>query len=184
MEFPARFLDKISPEPNTGCWLWTAQTSIDGYARFAFRGGQLGHRFAYEVANGAIPGDLQIDHLCRQRCCVNPDHLEAVTQKENMRRGLKGALTTHCPHGHEYTPENTTDNGRGGRVCRECKRIDGKRRNTGRPLGGAVREFCKRGHLLAVTARVNIRTGKRQCGACATDLQRARRRTRRAGGQA
>jgi hypothetical protein len=81
---------------------------------------------AYEWLVGPIPDGFQIDHLCRVRNCVAPDHLEAVTQQENLRRGEAGAnnkIKTHCPHGHEYTPENTLVNRSGSRVCVICKRV-------------------------------------------------------------
>lgn len=175
MELPERFQSKFVPEPNTGCWLWTANTSRDGYGKFSYKGGQLAHRFAYEVVKGPIPDGLRIDHLCRQRCCVNPDHLEAVTHRENCIRGLRGMLTTHCPHGHEYTPENTTHNSKGGRVCRECKRIDGQRRTAARRKNLPRPTHCARGHEYAVHAY--LYRGKRYCRVCAGIAQRARRLT-------
>jgi hypothetical protein len=75
------------PEPNSGCWLWTGAVSSEGYAVFEVAGKQVrAHRFSYERYRGKIPGDLTIDHLCRVRCCVNPNHLEVVTIQENIRR--------------------------------------------------------------------------------------------------
>ncbi len=106
-----------------GCWLWTgARASGTGYAHFGLAGGRTlsAHRFSYEHHIGPIPDGLVIDHLCRVRHCVNPDHLEAVTQAENVRRAL--GQITHCVHGHEYTPENTYVAKNGRRTCKECKR--------------------------------------------------------------
>jgi hypothetical protein len=77
------------------------------------------HRYIYELFSGPIPVGLVLDHLCRVRHCVNPEHLEPVTIAENVRRGLKGRMVTHCPKGHEYTPENTYTYNR--RECRRCK---------------------------------------------------------------
>jgi hypothetical protein len=82
---------------------------------------RLAHRVAYEHWCAPIGSGREIDHLCRNRACVNPNHLEAVSHRENVRRGLRGALTTHCAQGHEYTPENTARY-RGHRACRACNR--------------------------------------------------------------
>ncbi|MGI9402887.1 MAG: HNH endonuclease signature motif containing protein [Hyphomicrobium sp.] len=116
----------VSPEPNSGCWLWTGACNRDGYAQFALNGARNGgHRFSYELFVGPIPEGLQIDHLCRVRCCVNPAHLEPVTQRENARRGNVGQNNkskTHCPKGHPYTPDNTYVTPVGRRDCMECRR--------------------------------------------------------------
>lgn len=114
-----------------GCWLWTAATDGCGYGWFGSSGGRAkAHRYSYEVAVGSIPEGLCIDHLCRVRCCVNPDHLEAVTLAENVRRGKSGefnAAKTRCPNGHPYDDENTYIwNGKRG--CRECRRAADRRR--------------------------------------------------------
>jgi len=92
----------------------------------------LAHRYAYESVKGQIPHGLVIDHLCRNRLCVNPNHLEPVTNLENLQRGLGYALQngmrTACIHGHEYTHQNTYVSPRGDTRCRECARIrDSKR---------------------------------------------------------
>lgn len=129
---------RISPEPNTGCWLWAgANTGATGYGVMRRRGRNwLVHRIAYAMFIGPIPKGLMLDHLCRTPCCVNPDHLEAVTMRENVLRGrapsASHALKTHCPHGHEYGPENTKvwvkKTGAMVRFCRACHRADGRRR--------------------------------------------------------
>lgn len=97
-----RFYDKVMPVED-GCHLWTAYIMPNGYGRFAYPRGSLAHRFAYELAVGPIPDGLQIDHLCRVRCCVNPAHLEPVTHNENHVR----AAGDECLYGHPRTPENT-----------------------------------------------------------------------------
>lgn len=133
------------PIPFSGCWVWDGALNTSGYGKFysTKHGTRAAHRWAYELVNGQIPPELEIDHLCRVRCCVNPDHLEAVTQSTNWRRG-SGILwvsqhirtlhaaqraLTHCKHGHEFTPENTyiwPKTGR--RICRACRRaIDSRR---------------------------------------------------------
>jgi hypothetical protein len=85
------------------------------------------HREAWEEVHGPIPPGLQIDHLCRNRACVNVEHLELVTQRENLLRGqgasAKNARKTHCPQGHPYDEENTFVTTRGTRKCRTCRRI-------------------------------------------------------------
>lgn len=137
-----RFEMKYQPEPMSGCWLWTGAIDYDGYGAFTsatFRNGKYvqvrAHRFAYETFRGVIPDGLVIDHLCRTPGCVNPDHLEPVTQAENHRRGLLSEVTTarnnaitHCPKRHIYDAENTIRNHVGARVCHICK-LDSQRRN-------------------------------------------------------
>lgn len=123
-----RLMAKVDVNPG-GCWEWTASKNRDGYGKFATgRGGWIGaHRAAYQLIVGPIPDGKELDHLCRNRGCVNPDHLEPVEHKVNVRRGALGQTTaarqrgkTHCPQGHEYTPENTRMC-RTGRSCRQCQ---------------------------------------------------------------
>ncbi|MFJ3290392.1 HNH endonuclease signature motif containing protein [Streptomyces sp. NPDC086669] len=108
------------------CWIWTGAGDGHGYGRFWDGSKQvIAHRWAYQHHYGAIPSGLVLDHLCRRTACVRPDHLEAVTQAENVRRGLAGlfnARKTHCRAGHAYDEANTRRrNGR--RDCRACARI-------------------------------------------------------------
>lgn len=111
------------------CWLWVAGKNSDGYGTFWDGLRQTrAHRWAYEAVKGAIPNDLHLDHLCRVRHCVNPDHLDPVTNAENARRGeaglhmqAKAEQRTHCPHGHPWTAENTRLY-RGARHCKTCRR--------------------------------------------------------------
>jgi hypothetical protein len=117
---PLSFWAKVSPEPNSACWIWTAALNVYGYGQFRINNKQWpAHRYAYAMLFGG-PGELHVDHLCRVECCVNPAHLEAVTPRENGRRGIKGVLTTRCPHGHEYTAENTKVGKDNKRHCRAC----------------------------------------------------------------
>jgi hypothetical protein len=114
----ARFMDKVMPEPNSGCWLWMGSVKPLGYGSFNLgrrpsRRTLQAHRFSYMADKGAIPAGLQLDHKCRIRCCVNPDHLEPVTAGENVARsmrsrGLAGHFSeTSFSCGHPKSPENS-----------------------------------------------------------------------------
>lgn len=110
-----------------GCWLWGGFTEPKGYGRFQVGGAaRLAHRISYELHVGPIPDGLVLDHLCRVRNCVNPEHLEPVTSRENTLRGETPAAAnvtkTHCLRGHEFTAENTRATLKGGRSCRACER--------------------------------------------------------------
>lgn len=88
-----RLWEKISPEPNSGCWLWDAGHNDYGYGIFYINGKlRCAHCVTYELYVGEVPEGLELDHKCRIPCCVNPDHLEPVTHAENVRRGLAGIL--------------------------------------------------------------------------------------------
>lgn len=121
-----RFWAKV--DTSGECWLWTAYCDPAGYGRFAMSrstGTGYAHRIAYELTIGPIPEGLELDHLCRNRGCVRPSHLEPVTTKVNSMRSTSpiaaNALKTHCPQGHAYDEENTRrHNGR--RDCRACSR--------------------------------------------------------------
>lgn len=125
--------DPLVAAPATPCWIWTAARHVDtGYGVFvADKRDRIGktpaaHRISYMELVGPIAHGDQIDHLCRVRACINPDHLEAVPQRVNLIRGAgwagEKARTTHCPSGHEYNTKNTYTLGTS-RSCRECHRL-------------------------------------------------------------
>lgn len=127
MNLPERFEASIAYCPTTGCWLWQGPAMGNGYGVFNVGHKHFSaHRFAYESLKGPIPEGLTIDHLCRNRACVNPDHMEPVTNVVNVMRGIslaaQNARKTHCKRGHEFTAENTLVSG-GRRQCRACHRL-------------------------------------------------------------
>lgn len=125
---PPRFWDKVVPEPMSGCWLWVAYVSKNGYGKVGIGGKvYVAHVVAYERLVCHKDTGMDLDHLCRVRCCVNPAHLEQVTRLENARRGEGGkhnARKTHCAAGHPYDDGNTrhgvTPRGTPARWCRAC----------------------------------------------------------------
>lgn len=151
-----RLLSKVSPEPNSGCWLWMGRTDSGGYGVVEFydpeaakRGkksiSKCAHGAMYRAIVGPVPEGLDLDHICRVRSCVNPAHLEPVMRRENIRRGICGEVNgkrmrdkTHCPRGHEYTPKNTFVT-QGGRKCWECRRVfEAARRGTRKRVNGKL----------------------------------------------
>jgi hypothetical protein len=122
-----RFFEKVIFEPNCGCWLWEGTWSPDGYGYFHVEGRKMkvAHKFLYEREIAPVPEGMELDHLCKLRCCVNPQHLEAVTHAVNISRGQSGSYNknkTHCRNGHPYSGDNLRTTASGERVCRTCCR--------------------------------------------------------------
>lgn len=119
-----RFRALLDVNNVTGCHTWVGHRDKKGYGKFMLRGKcKRAHRVAYEHYCGRIPDGLMLDHLCRNPSCCNPDHLEAVTNGENVRRGAhQGRAKTHCPAGHPYAGENLRIGVKGERRCRACQR--------------------------------------------------------------
>lgn len=115
------------PEPMSGCWLWIGGTAL-GYGRIRVDGSfKMAHRLSYERFVGPIPESMHLDHLCRTPACINPEHLEPVTSRENTMRGIGptavNARKTHCIRGHEFNEANTYLTKKGQRYCRPCQKL-------------------------------------------------------------
>lgn len=109
------FMEKVEKVPESGCWIWLGALTKWGYGNFTYiKNGKRSwigaHRFSYLHFKGLIPPHTELDHLCRVTCCVNPDHLEPVSHRENTRRGYsitaKNSQKTHCKRGHPLVGNN------------------------------------------------------------------------------
>jgi hypothetical protein len=130
-----RFEQFIIRDPNSGCWFFMGADDNNGYGGFRRskeKGGKWtkAHKVSYDLFVGKVPEGKILDHLCRVRCCVNPEHLEPVTYKENADRGLTGinmSSKTHCPQGHPYRGDNLYIKPNGGRDCKTCRKEANRR---------------------------------------------------------
>lgn len=125
VETKQRFWEKV--EKTDSCWNWLGGKTA-GYGRIKIKNKCVyAHRFSYSLLKGKLDPNLTIDHLCRNRACVNPDHLEQVTMKINVLRGIGAsainAKKTHCKKGHEYTKENTYVYENNWRMCKTCTKL-------------------------------------------------------------
>jgi hypothetical protein len=154
MEMPAdvlrRFMTKFHREGE--CWVWHGKKNKGGYGTL-WRGtgrSALAHRASYEHFVGKIPDGKHMDHLCRRRDCVSPEHLEPVTNRENILRGAGptavNAQKVVCTHGHRLTPENTLVSKRGYRRCRTCRDESNLARTPFRKGERPAKSHCKNGH--------------------------------------
>lgn len=127
MQTEDRFWARVDKQSGDGCWFWLGAKCNHGYGNLGVEGKSIyAHRFAYELLVSPIPEGLTLDHLCRNRTCVNPAHLEAVDNRTNILRGIgwgaKHARATHCPSEHPYDDANTYLTPNGWRRCRVCAR--------------------------------------------------------------
>lgn len=166
-----RLWERAIPEPNSGCLLWTGYVQPQrGYGMIRVgRTMKLTHRVAYELTKGPIPDGLELDHKCRVRSCMNPDHLEPVTHLENIRRG-HNATKSHCVNGHPLSGQNIIARGNRLRLCLECVRTRGTR-----PVKHTAQTHCKNGHPFDGDNLRISSNGQRRCRICSRDNTRRRR---------
>lgn len=135
--FFERFTAKYTPEPNSGCWLWTAAVLNAGYGQIYYRGRRANaHKAAYDFFHGPVPDGKEVHHTCNVPGCVNPDHLTVVTHAENMLSPVSATLSginarkKACHVGHPFDSANTYVSKTGARACRKCnaKRARDKKR--------------------------------------------------------
>lgn len=158
---PAEFWSRV--EKTSTCWLWRGSISRYGYGQFmSARKSWRAHRYVWELTRGPIPQGLVLDHLCRNRSCVNPDHLEVVTNRENVRRGIGptaiNARKQTCNNGHPLSGENLRIDEDGARLCIVCARrrslkstrkVRGETRICGAPSPRSASGFCAIRHSVA-----------------------------------
>lgn len=163
----------------SGCWVWVGAFNNKGYGTYGRDGFRLAHRWMYTTFKGPIAPGMTIDHLCRNRACVNPDHLESVTLRENLMRAptlqFINARKTHCLRGHPFSPENTVvklTRGGVGRM-RQCRQCNALRRRGDVPREHGCRAFCRAGHLLTED---NVYGRRALCKTCHREANRAQRR--------
>lgn len=119
-----RFWDKVRILPS-GCWWWVGCIDTSGYGSFCYNGGtKMAHRLSYQAKFGVLTKKDHLHHKCNNKQCVNPDHLEVTSPKNHPGHMAEiNRNKTHCPRGHEYTPENTIITTYGSRNCRACQKI-------------------------------------------------------------
>ena len=184
-ELPVSFWERV--EKTDTCWNWIGILGRGGYGQTPMQWKtRLAHRVAYEFLIGGIPDGLTLDHLCRNRKCVNPEHLEPVSMRENILRG-KGvaslnAKKTQCKNGHVFDEKNTCYNvSRNARICRICQvmRMRNKRKllspeyaGKGKGAVNRLKTHCRKGHpYFGENLRID-NSGGRQCRTCIRENQR------------
>lgn len=196
----ARFWSKVNPngpvparKPELGpCWAWQGAPGDKGYCYFWYKGKKrLAHRFSFELFVHAIPEDLTIDHLCRNRQCIRPDHLEPVTLETNILRGegpaARNALTTTCWKGHPFDAENTYWYPNGDRGCRACMRAwqkASRNKGVGKGAHQRAKTHCPAGHEYTPENTYVGPDGGRDCRTCVRIRNREAQRRRRAAAKA
>lgn len=188
-----RLMAGIQKDAN-GCWNWQRASVPSGYGVMSFEGRQAyTHRVSVRLFKGAIPAGLQVDHLCKNTRCCNPDHLEVVTPRENNLRSdspaAANAQQTHCIYGHAFDAANTYVTA-AGRHCRKCRarasrllraRVRAARISAGTSKFNADKTHCLRGHPFDDKNTRYAASGQRECRECrssAAKTPEARKRSR------
>ena len=135
MDVIERFYSKVNFNDESNCWEWTGGKFSNGYGFFKVNKKMLrAHRFSYEYFKGTLQTDQHIHHTCKNKICVNPDHLQQLLPKEHSyNSSFHNALKTHCKYGHEFTGENTRIKINGKRGCKTCELIQGRIRQRKNP---------------------------------------------------
>ena len=181
------FQERYRVDHETGCWIWIgAKRECGGGIWYGVYNHIYAHRIAYELFKGSIPEGFVVDHRCSFGLCVNPDHLDAVSQTENVRRtverGRNSARTrpTHCPRGHPYAGDNLYLRHGKHASCRTCqrdamRRLRAKRRQPPKPHYNARKTHCKFGHEFTPENTHMLKHGERLCRICHNERSRLNR---------
>ena len=201
-EIESRIMENVSIDESceNPCWLWTGSLTSTGYGQISIHSRpRPAHRVSYILLKGPIPRNLEIDHLCRVRRCVNPNHLEPVTRSENTKRGMAGKAAatraqerTHCKKGHELTGDNIRGAEKGKRLCKICYEVGVKDRNDRRPRIpielrkpniadlARTKTHCPHGHSYSGDNLIINKKGARICRECMRKASREYQRKKRA----
>ena len=176
----ARFFAKVRVDASTGCWKWTGSLTRLGYAMVHHNGrSRSAHCVAHAWFVGPVADGLELDHLCRNRWCVNPAHLEAVTHAVNVLRGFDATRGATCKRGHLRTPENSiifySRHGRARRDCVLCRRERSVAFRAAHRVEPIQRTHCAHGHAYTEANTRRVPGNGRTCRACHRASEKARR---------
>ena len=179
LPFSVKFWSHVDLSNRTGCWSWIGAKCGDGYGRLSLnRKSFQAHRVALALDGYRLTSGLVVDHLCRNRACVRPDHLRETTHKENMTAPGTPAARDSCARGHLFSQENTSIDRRGARTCKICRRLR-KRARYIRNFEPAIKKtHCQRGHEFNEENVYTAPDGRRRCKTCSSVRERKYRTQR------